>query len=91
MTSYDPFQTHLPDPYPDETADWLAALDDVIDEHGQSRARYLLHRVLLRARQRQVGLPSMVQTDYINSIPPEHEPYYPGDEKLELRIRQLIR
>ncbi|MDQ4148428.1 MAG: pyruvate dehydrogenase (acetyl-transferring), homodimeric type [Actinomycetota bacterium] len=88
---YDPFQTHLPDPYPDETAEWLAALDDVIDRHGQSRARYLLHRVLLRARQRQVGLPSMVQTDYINSIPPEHEPYYPGDEKLELRIRQLIR
>ncbi len=88
---YDLFSGHLPDPYPDETAEWLAAIDDVADTQGRARARYLLHRIFLHARQRQIGLPSMVQTDYINTIPPESEPYYPGNEALEFRIRQLIR
>ncbi|HEX2054607.1 MAG TPA: pyruvate dehydrogenase (acetyl-transferring), homodimeric type [Actinomycetota bacterium] len=88
---YDVFAGHLPDPYPDETAEWLAAIDDVADTQGRARARYLLHRIFLHARQRQIGLPSMVQTDYINTIPPESEPYYPGNEALEFRIRQLIR
>ncbi|MEX2587885.1 MAG: pyruvate dehydrogenase (acetyl-transferring), homodimeric type [Actinomycetota bacterium] len=85
------YQGALPDPYPDETAEWLAAIDDVASEHGHARARYLLHRIFLHARQRQIGLPSMVQSDYINSISPEQEPYYPGNEALEFRIRQLIR
>ncbi len=88
---YDLFKDHLPDPYPDETAEWLAAVDDVASTHGRARARYLLHRLFLHARQRQIGLPSMVQTDYINTIAPEQEPYYPGNEALEFRIRQLIR
>jgi len=81
----------LPDPYPDETAEWLAAIDDVIRYEGKAPASYLMHRVLRHARRRQVGLPSMVQTDYTNTIPPEAEPYYPGNEALELRIRQIIR
>ncbi|MEX2552611.1 MAG: pyruvate dehydrogenase (acetyl-transferring), homodimeric type [Actinomycetota bacterium] len=88
---YDLFKGHLPDPYPDETAEWLTAIDDVAGTHGHARARYLLHRIFLHARQRQIGLPSMVQTDYINTISPEQEPYYPGNEALEFRIRQLIR
>jgi pyruvate dehydrogenase E1 component len=88
---YDLFRDHLPDPYPDETAEWLAAIDDVAGTQGHARARYLLHRIFLHARQRQIGLPSMVQTDYINTISPEQEPYYPGNEALEFRIRQLIR
>jgi pyruvate dehydrogenase E1 component len=88
---YDVFRDQLPDPYPDETAEWLSALNDVLDRQGRSRARYLLHRILHLAQQRQIGLPSMVQTDYINTIPPEQEPYFPGDEKLEQRIRRIIR
>ncbi|MCA1839241.1 MAG: hypothetical protein LC723_02760, partial [Actinobacteria bacterium] len=70
---YDVFKDQLPDPYPDETAEWLSALNDVIETHGKARARYLLHRVLLQARERQIGLPSMVSTDYVNTIPPEQE------------------
>ncbi|HLF69867.1 MAG TPA: pyruvate dehydrogenase (acetyl-transferring), homodimeric type, partial [Actinomycetota bacterium] len=88
---YDVFKEQLPDPYPEETAEWLAALNDVIENQGKARARYLLSRVLLQARERQIGLPSMVQTDYVNTIPPEQEPYYPGNEALEFRIRQFIR
>jgi pyruvate dehydrogenase E1 component len=89
--SFDHFKDQLPDPYPDETAEWISALDDVVDRAGKARARYLLHRILSHARARQIGLPAMVATDYINTIPPEQEPYYPGDERLELRIRRIIR
>jgi pyruvate dehydrogenase E1 component len=88
---YDVFKDQLPDPYPEETEEWLQALNDVIQNQGKARARHLLHRILLAARQRQIGLPSLVQTDYVNTIPPEQEPYYPGNEELEFRIRQIIR
>ena len=71
----------LPDPYPDETAEWLTAINDVLENQGRQRARYLLTRILHLARQRQIGLPSLLQTDYINSIPPEQEPYFPGNER----------
>jgi pyruvate dehydrogenase E1 component len=89
--AYDIFRDQLPDPYPEETAEWLAAMNDVLDHQGRSRAHYLLERILRLARERQVGLPSMVQTDYVNTIPPEQEPYFPGNEKLEDRIRRIIR
>jgi pyruvate dehydrogenase E1 component len=85
------FRDQLPDPYPDETAEWLSAINDVLENQGRQRARYLLTRILHLARQRQIGLPSLLQTDYINSIPPEQEPYFPGNEQLELQIRRIIR
>jgi len=87
---YDPFKDQLPDIDPEETAEWIEALDQIIDR-SPARARFLLHRVLFHARGRQIGLPSMVSTDYINTIPPEQEPYFPGDEDLEKRIRRIIR
>src|SRR5438445_39182 len=55
------------------------------------RAGFLLRRVMRHARSRRVGVPSMVSTHYINTIPPEEEPYFPGDEDLERHIRRLIR
>ena len=88
---YDFFKDQLPDTDPSETADWIEALDDVIQSKGKARGRYLLHRIMMHARSRQIGLPSMVSSDYINTIPPEQEPYFPGDERLEKRIRRLIR
>ena len=87
---YDAFKDQLPDIDPDETAEWVEALDEVI-EQSPARARFLLHRVLQHARARQIGLPAMVSTDYINTISPEQEPYFPGDEDLEKRIRRIIR
>ena len=47
--------------------------------------------LLKRARQLQVGLPTLTQTRYINTISPEQEPYFPGDEAMELKIRRMIR
>src|SRR3954465_6467381 len=48
-------------------------------------------RLLERAREHQVGVPGLRSTDYINSIPPEREPWFPGDEHVERRIRAYIR
>jgi pyruvate dehydrogenase E1 component len=87
---YDAFRNQLPDIDPEETAEWIDALDQLIDA-SPGRARFLLHRVMLHARARQIGLPSMVSTDYINTISPEEEPFFPGNEKVEHRIRQIIR
>ncbi|MGH2772102.1 MAG: pyruvate dehydrogenase (acetyl-transferring), homodimeric type, partial [Actinomycetota bacterium] len=80
-----------PDPYSQETADWLDALDDVVAADGYDRATDLLKRLLAHAASRGVPLPAGVTTDYINTIPPHAEPAYPGDEDMEKRIRRLIR
>ena len=78
----DGFVHSLPDIDPQETGEWLDSLDAVIDIGGRSRARYLLARLMERAREQGVGVPAMVTSDYINTIPPEQEPWFPGDEVL---------
>jgi len=88
---FDGVAHQLPDLDPEETGEWLAAFDDVVRVHGRNRARYLLMRVLDRARQSQVDLPVPVSTPYVNSIPSDAEPEFPGDEHLERRIRAFIR
>ncbi len=87
----DGFVQQLPDIDPQETDEWLDSLDSVVDMRGKSRARYLLTRLMERAREQGVGVPSSVSTPYLNTIPPEQEPWFPGDEYLERRIRAFIR
>ncbi|MBB4960911.1 pyruvate dehydrogenase (acetyl-transferring), homodimeric type [Micromonospora polyrhachis] len=87
----DGLPSQLPDIDPEETAEWVESLDGVIDERGAKRARYVMLRLLERARERQVGVPPLTTTDYINTIPPEQEPWFPGDEHIERRIRAYIR
>jgi pyruvate dehydrogenase E1 component len=88
---FDEFKHQLPDIDAAETDDWIHSLDDVVEEEGETRARFLLFKLLKRARQLQVGLPPLTNTRYINTISPEQEPSFPGDEELERRIRRLIR
>ncbi len=88
---FDGVAHQLPDVDPGETAEWLAAFDDVVRVHGRNRARYLLMRVLERAREAQVDFPATVTTPYVNSIPSDAEPEFPGDEDIERRIRRYIR
>src|ERR671914_1266128 len=88
---FDQFKQQLPDIDPVETGEWVDSLEDVVETAGKERARFILYRLLKRARQLQVGLPSLTQTRYINTISPEQEPYFPGDEAMELRIRRMIR
>ncbi|MFC0223962.1 pyruvate dehydrogenase (acetyl-transferring), homodimeric type, partial [Nocardioides zeicaulis] len=83
--------TQLPDIDPDETQEWLASFDAMLDDRGRDRARYVMLRLLERAREKQVGVPALRSTDYINTIPPEREPWFPGDEEVERRIRAFIR
>jgi pyruvate dehydrogenase E1 component len=87
----DGLPSQLPDIDPDETAEWLESLDSVVDSRGRNRARYLMLSLLQRARESQVGVPSLRSTDYINTIPPESEPWFPGDEDVERRIRAYMR
>ncbi|UYM05611.1 pyruvate dehydrogenase (acetyl-transferring), homodimeric type [Solicola gregarius] len=83
--------TQLPDIDPDETQEWLDSLDALVDERGRDRARYVMLKLLERSRESKVGVPALRSTDYINSIPPESEPWFPGDEYVERRIRAYIR
>src|SRR6201996_5650776 len=83
----DGLPTQLPDIDPDETREWIDSFDSVTRSRGRGRARYLMLRLLERAREQQVGVPALRSTDYINTIPPEREPWFPGDEYVERRIR----
>jgi pyruvate dehydrogenase E1 component len=87
----DGIPSQLPDIDPGETREWIESFDAAIDHDGRQRARFLLLKLLERARERQVGVPALRSTDYINSIPPEREPWFPGDEDIERRIRAYIR
>ena len=87
----DGFAHQLPDIDPEETREWIDSFDAVIEAHGRSRARYILVKLLERARENQVGFPATVSTPYLNTIPPEREPWFPGDEHIERRIRAYIR
>ena len=88
---FDQFKQQLPDIDPVETQEWIDSLDAVVEAAGPERARFIIYKLLKRARQLQVGLPTLTQTRYINTISPEQEPYFPGDEAMELKIRRLIR
>jgi pyruvate dehydrogenase E1 component len=83
--------TQLPDIDPDETAEWIGSLNQMIESRGRDRARYVMLRLLERAREKNVGVPALRSTDFINTIPPEREPDFPGDEDIERRIRSMIR
>jgi pyruvate dehydrogenase E1 component len=91
MVIFDGFSQQLPDIDPTETAEWVDSLEMVADERGRTRARFLLMKLLERARELGVGLPNTVSSPYINTIPPEKEPWFPGDEHIERRIRAFIR
>src|ERR1041384_2791657 len=79
------------DPDPVETREWLDALDELVGSAGKERARFVLGEVLHRASRRSVPLDGTLWTPYVNTIPPEEEPPYPGDETIERRIRAIVR
>ena len=87
----DGLPSQLPDIDPTETAEWLESLDAVVDNAGRGRARFLMLKLLERAREKAVGVPALRSTDYLNTIPSEREPWFPGDEHLERRIRAYVR
>jgi pyruvate dehydrogenase E1 component len=85
------FVHQLVDTDPTETQEWLDSLDAVAAEYGPVRARYLLARLLERALETRLGVPGVITTPYVNTIPPEEEPQFPGDAEIERRIRRYVR
>src|SRR6266481_4001929 len=76
---------------PQETSEWIEALDEIIDATGPDRASYLLERLMERAANFGVQVPLRWNTPYINTIPPEDEVAFPGDRAIERRIKSLGR
>ena len=76
---------------PSETAEWQASFDAALNGAGPVRARYLILKLLQRAHEKNIGVAALRNTDYINTITPENEPAFPGDEAIERRIRAYIR
>jgi len=89
--TFDAFLQQLPDTDPAETGEWLDSLDTLVSTEGASRARYVIGKMLAQAKRLQIGIPAMVSTDFINTIPPEDEPWFPGDEAMERRVRRIVR
>ena len=76
---------------PQETSEWVEALDEIVDEAGPDRAGYLLERLMERAANLGVNPPLRWNTPYINTIPPEEEVAFPGDRAMERVIKSLVR
>ena len=95
MTTQDPRTNptfEAPEGWSEEQQEWLDSLDAVVSAHGPEAARELL--ATLRTHAENQGLPVLperLETPYRNTIAPEDQPAYPGDEDLEERIENLIR
>ena len=87
----DPYSKHFEDSDPQETQEWRDSLDAVIDERGRQRGRDIMLSLLKRSKERHLGVPMVPVTDYVNTIAPEDEAAFPGDEAIERRYRRWIR
>ncbi|MGH8946708.1 MAG: pyruvate dehydrogenase (acetyl-transferring), homodimeric type, partial [Acidimicrobiia bacterium] len=87
----DDYTHQLPDVDPTETQEWLESLEAVAETHGPRRAAFLIAKLMERAHDLRLGVPGVVLSPYINTIPVEDQPEFPGDPDLERRIRRFIR
>ena len=76
---------------PEETREWLEALDSVMVHDGKERAHLLLEQLIAKVRKSGAHLPYSANTAYLNTIPPNREEHLPGDSSMEQRIRSLVR
>jgi pyruvate dehydrogenase E1 component len=91
INNQDAFAVNTPDQDPEETREWLESLDAVARVHGRGRAREIMLNLLRRSHDLQLNVPSIPTTDYINTIAPENEAEFPGDEKIERTYRAWMR
>ncbi|MFJ6002456.1 pyruvate dehydrogenase (acetyl-transferring), homodimeric type [Arthrobacter sp. NPDC092385] len=80
-----------PDGDPEETAEWIESLDQLIRTQGTERAQYIMRSLLQRAGAQSVGVPMVTTTDYVNTIPADQEAEFPGDEEIERKYRAWMR
>jgi len=81
----------IPDIDPQETREWLEALDGVLEAEGPDRAHFLIEQLIDKARRSGAYLPFSANTAYINTIPVEKQVRIPGDQNIEHRIRSISR
>jgi pyruvate dehydrogenase E1 component len=91
INDQDPYSVDHIDQDPDETAEWQESLDALVSAKGRGRGRDVMLSLLKRSKDLQLGVPMVPTTDYINTIAPENEPAFPGDEDVERRYRAWIR
>jgi pyruvate dehydrogenase E1 component len=84
-------QTPPADPDPRETAEWLEAWDQILDEDDPQRAAFLLETLTKRARMAGLNIAPKFNTPYVNTIRPEEQVDYPGDITIERSIKSIIR
>lgn len=76
---------------PVETQDWTASLESVLSNEGGERAHFLIEKMIERAHREGVNIPFTGATEYINTIPVDKQPVYPGNSDMEHRIRAYMR
>ena len=87
----DPFVEHVEDIDPTETQEWLESLEYVLNSRGPERVNYLLSVLEQKAKREGVSRPTPLHTSYINTIPVDKQPQYPGNREIERRIKSIIR
>lgn len=80
-----------PDTDPLETTEWIDSLRAVLEASGPERAHFLMRRLHESLQTGGIELPYLVQSPYVNTIPPDKQPQYPGDLAMEQRIRRIVR
>ncbi|RMF62181.1 MAG: pyruvate dehydrogenase (acetyl-transferring), homodimeric type [Calditrichaeota bacterium] len=75
----------------EETQEWLEALNDVIEIKGPERTVFLLKKLVEKGQRHGIRLPFTANTPYVNTIPVEKQPRFPGDRAIERRIKSIIR
>jgi pyruvate dehydrogenase E1 component len=91
VNDQNPYLAGTIDRDPAETAEWVESLDTLVSRLGHERAREIMLSLLSRSQELHLGIPMVPTTDYVNTIAPEDEPAFPGDEDIERRYRAWIR
>ncbi|GAB3130960.1 pyruvate dehydrogenase (acetyl-transferring), homodimeric type [Marisediminicola antarctica] len=91
VNDQDPYSVNNIDKDPEETAEWQESLDALVEAQGHERGRQIMLTLLKRSKELHLGVPMVPTTDYLNTIAPENEPEFPGDEAVERRYRAWIR
>ena len=91
VNDQDPYSVEALDADPEETNEWAESLDALVAEKGHQRGREIMLSLLKRSKELHLGVPMVPTTDYLNTIAPENEPEFPGDEEIERRYRAWIR
>ncbi len=71
--------------------EWLESVDDILHRHGPQALSQLLAQLYSRAQAQSVPIVPSITTPYVNTIPVEAEPPFPGDRAVERKLRSIIR